>query len=139
VFGAIAYPGHTVYSATKFALRGFSEALRRELTGTSVRVHYLAPRATRTRFNSSEVESLNERFGIAMDPPERVAAALLDLLERDRIEAVLGWPERFFARLNALLPRLVDRALAKQIPIIRQHAADRDAPGPQIPTMRKAS
>lgn len=30
VFGTIAYPGHTVYSATKFALRGFSEALRRD-------------------------------------------------------------------------------------------------------------
>jgi short-subunit dehydrogenase len=140
VFGTIAYPGHAVYSATKFALRGFSEALRRELSDTNVRVHYLAPRSTRTKFNSSAVEALNERFGIAMDPPERVAASLLDMLERDRAEAVIGWPEKLFARLNALVPRLVDRALAKQVPAIRQYAAGRDSNPPQIHSLsRKVS
>lgn len=140
VFGAIAYPGHAVYSATKFALRGFSEALRRELADTGVRVHYLAPRSTRTRFNSSAVEALNEQFGIAMDPPERVAASLLELLARDRAEAVVGWPERLFARLNTLFPRLIDRALAKQVPAIRQYAAELGANPPQIHTLsRKAS
>lgn len=132
VFGTIAYPGHTVYSATKFALRGFSEALRRELSDTNVRVHYLAPRSTRTKFNSRAVEALNEQFGVSMDPPERVAACLLDMLARDRAEAVIGWPEKLFARLNALVPRLVDRALAKQLPAIRQYAAGRDSNAPQI-------
>lgn len=140
VFGTIAYPGHVVYSATKFALRGFSEALRRELRETSVRVHYLAPRSTRTKFNSSAVEALNEQFGVAMDPPERVAAALLDMLERDRAEAVIGWPEKLFARMNALLPRLVDRGLAKQVPAIWRRAADRTAsPSNVHPLSRKAS
>jgi short-subunit dehydrogenase len=132
VFGTIAYPGHAVYSATKFALRGFSEALRRELDGTNVVVHYLAPRSTRTSFNSSAVEALNERFGIAMDPPERVAATLLDMIEHHRPEAVIGWPEKLFARLNALVPRLVDRALAKQVPAMRQSIADRDSIPPRL-------
>lgn len=140
VFGMIAYPGHAVYSATKFALRGFSEALRRELSDTSVRVHYLAPRSTRTSFNSSAVQALNEQLGIAMDPPERVAASLLDLLERDRAEAVIGWPEKLFARLNALLPRLVDRALVKRVPVIRQYAAGHAAHPPQFQSLsRKVS
>ena len=57
VFGAIGYPGYVTYSATKFALRGFSEALRRELADTDVTVHYLAPRATRTRTSTSRVVS----------------------------------------------------------------------------------
>lgn len=127
VFGTIAYPGHAVYSATKFALRGFSEALRRELSDTNIRVHYLAPRSTRTSFNTVEVESLNEQFGIAMDLPERVADRLLEMLDRDHAEAVIGWPEKFFARLNAVLPRLVDRALVKQVPAIRKYAAGREA------------
>jgi short-subunit dehydrogenase len=140
VFGTIGYPGHAVYSATKFALRGFSEALRRELDGTNLRVHYLAPRSTRTKFNSSAVEALNEQFGIAMDSPERVAASLLDMLERNRAEAVIGWPEKLFARLNAMLPRLVDRALAKQLPAIRRYSADCDSQSPQIsPLSRRAS
>jgi short-subunit dehydrogenase len=123
VFGSIAYPGHAVYSATKFALRGFSEALRRELHGTSVSVHYLAPRSTRTGFNSIAVEELNARFGIAMDPPERVAAALRDMLERERAEHVIGWPEKLFARINAVLPRVVDGALVRQVPAIRDSLA----------------
>jgi short-subunit dehydrogenase len=123
VFGAIAYPGHAVYSATKFALRGFSEALRRELADTNVRVHYLAPRATRTKFNCGAIEELNARLGIAMDPPERVAASLCRMLEKEEAERVIGWPEKLFARINAILPRVVDRSLAKQLPAIRRHAA----------------
>jgi short-subunit dehydrogenase len=119
VFGSIAYPGHAVYSATKFALRGFTEALRRELRETNVRVHYLAPRATRTKFNCPELEALNERFGVATDSPERVAAHLRRMLERERAEQVVGWPEKVFARINALLPRLVDGALAAQARTIR--------------------
>jgi short-subunit dehydrogenase len=55
VFGSIGYAGYAVYSATKFAMRGFSEALRRELADTGVRVHCLAPRATRTPINSPAV------------------------------------------------------------------------------------
>jgi short-subunit dehydrogenase len=119
VFGAIAYPGHAVYSATKFALRGFSEALRRELADTSVKVHYLAPRATHTDFNSPKVQALNERFHVATDPPERVALRLCSMLERERDEEVIGWPEKLFVRVNALLPRLVDGALVKQTRALR--------------------
>lgn len=127
VFGAIGYPGQTVYSATKFALRGFSEALRRELADTSVRVHYLAPRATRTQFNGAAVESLNAELGVATDPPERVAASLRQLIESERAEAVIGWPEKLFVRINAVLPWVVDRSLVGQLPAIRQRLAEPSA------------
>lgn len=123
VFGAIGYPGQAVYSASKFALRGFSEALRRELSDATVHVHYLAPRATRTRFNSTAVEELNAQLAVATDPPERVAASVRRMLETGRSEAVIGWPEKLFVRINSILPRLVDRSLARQVPIIRQRFA----------------
>ncbi|PCH54041.1 MAG: short chain dehydrogenase, partial [Flavobacteriaceae bacterium] len=45
VFGSIGFAWFTTYSASKFALRGFSEALRRELADTDVQVTYIAPRA----------------------------------------------------------------------------------------------
>jgi short-subunit dehydrogenase len=122
VFGSIGYPGQAVYSASKFALRGFSEALRRELAGSSVRVHYLAPRATRTAMNAGAMDRLNAELGVAMDEPAVVAAALRRMLERNTPFAVLGWPEKLFARLNAVLPRLVDGALRRQLPVIRRHA-----------------
>ena len=51
-----------------------------------------------------------------------VAQALLDLLRRPVRERLLGMPERLFARVNQLLPGLVDRALRRQLSTIRRHA-----------------
>jgi short-subunit dehydrogenase len=124
VFGAIGYPGYAVYSATKFAVRGFTEALRRELADTSVSVRYVAPRATRTGINTSAVERMNAELGVAMDPPEVVAKAVCDMLAGGKVEAVLGWPEKLFARVNGILPRVVDGALRKQLPVIRRYAGE---------------
>jgi hypothetical protein len=63
-----------------------------------------------------------------MDPPELVAKAVCDMLAGGRAEAVLGWPEKFFARVNGVLPRLVDGALLKQLPVIRRYATETAAP-----------
>ena len=120
VFGGIGYPGQVAYSASKYALRGFSEALRRELGDSTVRVHYLAPRATRTGFNCAAVDELNTKFAVATDPPERVAVAVRRMIETGQAEAVIGWPEKLFVRINGLLPRLVDRSLARQLPFIKE-------------------
>jgi short-subunit dehydrogenase len=122
VFGAIGFPGYVAYSASKFAIRGFSEALRRELADSTVRVKYLAPRSTRTAMNSAAVEAMNSRLKVAMDSPERVAQELIALLRRERFSAVVGWPEKFFVKLNALLPGLVDRAVFGQLSVIRTFA-----------------
>lgn len=124
IFGYLGYPGHAAYSASKFALRGFSEALRRELADGPVQVTYFAPRATRTAMNGAAMCALNAELGIAMDPPEAVAAALVALLEKPVRERPLGMPERLFARLNQIAPGLVDRALRRQLPVIRRHARE---------------
>jgi len=42
-FGAIGFPGYSVYSASKYAIRGFSQALVRELSDTRVRVGCILP------------------------------------------------------------------------------------------------
>ncbi|WP_163650413.1 SDR family oxidoreductase [Modicisalibacter sp. 'Wilcox'] len=121
-FGAIGYPGYAGYCASKAALRGFSQALRRELADTAIRVHYIAPRATRTAMNDTAVEALNAELGNAMDAPESVARAVLDSVERGIPERHLGRPERLFVRLNALLPGVVDRALRRQLATIQRFA-----------------
>ncbi|HSN71561.1 MAG TPA: SDR family oxidoreductase [Steroidobacteraceae bacterium] len=131
ILGSIALPGNAAYSASKFALRGFSEALRRELADTRIRVHYVAPRATATAFNQPEVEAMNRDLKVAMDPPELVAAAIESALNSERAEMFLGWPEKLFVRLNAILPRLVDRALRKQLPVVQHHAGALVAPEPR--------
>jgi short-subunit dehydrogenase len=85
-------------------------------------VHYFAPRATRTAFNSQSVDEMNEVLGNALDPPEKVARTIVQALQADQPECVIGWPEKFFARVNALLPRLVDAALAQKLPTIQRFA-----------------
>lgn len=118
-FGSIGYPGFSAYSASKFGMRGFTEALRRELAGSGIQVRYLAPRATRTAINSEAVNALNAALGNAMDDPAVVALALKDLIMKNSYSSYLGWPEKLFVRINSLLPKLVDNALFKQLPTIQ--------------------
>ena len=122
-FGSIGHPGFAVYCAGKFGLRGFSEALRRELSDTSVQVYYLAPRATRTDMNSAAVVQLNKELGNAMDDPQVVVGHVLRLLTGSAGgDYFVGWPEKLFVRINGLLPAIVDRALGKQLATIKRLA-----------------
>ncbi len=114
VFGSIGFAWFTTYSASKFGLRGFSQALRRELHDTGVKVTYIAPRAVRTPINSDAVMQMGEATGMNMDEPEDVAEKIFAIMEAEKKEAYIGFPESFFARLNAVLPGLVDSALAEQ-------------------------
>jgi short-subunit dehydrogenase len=111
--GRIGLPGFSVYSAGKFGLRGFSEALRRELAGGPVRVQYLGPRTTRTGFNDAAVESYNRATGTASDPPLLVAKALLAMIERETAERFLGFPEKAAVRLNGAVGPLLDVAFIR--------------------------
>ncbi|MNE35816.1 3-oxoacyl-[acyl-carrier-protein] reductase FabG [compost metagenome] len=124
-FGSIGYPGFSAYCASKFALRGFSEALRRELADTRVKVMYIAPRATRTSMNEQSVVAMNDELKVAMDDPALVADAVVKAIVRESEELYLGWPEKLFVRLNSLLPRVVDQALRKQLPIIQRFARNK--------------
>lgn len=121
-FGSIGFAGFASYSASKFGLRGLIEALAREYAGGSVRFAWLAPRATRTGFNGTQVDAMNDELGVASDSPEEVAEWLCQCLEADSQRRQFGWREKLFARLNGVLPGLVDRALARQLPTILRHA-----------------
>jgi len=129
-FGSIGFPGFTAYCASKFALRGFSEALRRELADSRIKVLYIAPRATRTAMNSAQVVAMNDALKVEMDDPQQVAEEILRAIVREREELYLGWPEKLFVRLNGILPRLVDQALRKQLPVVKRFA---DADRPRTP------
>lgn len=122
-FGSIGYPGYAAYCASKAGLRGFSEALGRELADTNVHVHYLAPRAVDTPINSDAVVAMNRKLGNAVDQPEDVADQVLALLQRRRSSSVyMGWPEKLFVRVNGLVPGIVDKSIRKQLPTIKQFA-----------------
>jgi len=122
ILGSIGYPGSTAYCASKFGLRGFTEALRRELADSAIQVIYFAPRATATALNSTAMRALNSALGNAVDDPDAVAAKLVAALGRPGRDHLLGWPEAFFTRVNALFPSIVGNALRRQLQTVRHYA-----------------
>ena len=127
-FGSLGYAGFAAYSASKFGLRGLMEALSREYDDTSLRFQYLAPRATRTAFNTPAVDALNAELKVASDSPEVVARALVQSILRGDRRRQLGWPEKLFVRINGILPSLVDRSLRGQLSVIRRYAHQQARP-----------
>jgi short-subunit dehydrogenase len=121
-FGSIGFAHFATYCASKFAIRGFSEALRRELVDTQVGVTYISPRATKTSLNNARTTQMLVETKTNMDDPEYVADQIVLAIERDRKEYFIGQPESFFARLNGVFPRLVDNGLLKNTRIARQYA-----------------
>jgi short-subunit dehydrogenase len=121
-FGSIAFAYFTSYSSSKFALRGFSEALRREIAGTGLSVTYIAPRAVKTALNNSAVNKMAETVKMNMDHPALVARKIVNAIVKEKKDVYLGFPESLFARINSLLPRLIDSALVKQNQIMRKFA-----------------
>jgi short-subunit dehydrogenase len=122
IFGSIGFPYFAAYSASKFALRGFSEALRRELAGTGIDITYVAPRFTKTAFNNDAVTRMANALKLNQDDPRTVAASVIAAIEADGRDRYLGWPEKLFVRINSLLPRLVDGSLKKQADQMRPFA-----------------
>jgi short-subunit dehydrogenase len=121
VFGQMGFPGYAAYCASKAGLRGFTQALRRELADTVIRVRYFAPRATSTGINSASVNAMNLELKTAQDSPEQVALELIRFLQSGRWEKTLGAKESFFILVNKLLPSLPDKAIRSQLTVIRKH------------------
>ena len=122
VLGTLGLPFYTNYVASKFGMRGFAEALRRELAGSGVAVTYVAPRTTRTTINSDAVYRMGAEMGMHVDEPEEVARAIVRAIVGRRREVYLGWPEGLFARLNSLWPALLDRGMGRQTAVMRRYA-----------------
>jgi short-subunit dehydrogenase len=117
IFGIIAPPGQTAYSASKFAVRGFSEALRHELetTASTVGVTIVHPGGVRTAIaenarlskslDAAEVERdrANWRRLLALDPgaaAERIARAI----ERREPRVLVGTDAKAAAWLQRVFP-----------------------------------
>ena len=122
VAGLIGVFGYTDYCAAKFAVIGFSEALRSELKRYGIRVFVLCPPDTDTPGLAAEDESKPpETTAVAaaarLMTAEAVANELLRGMERRRLLIIPGIDGRFAALAKRLFPGLVewvtDRAIAR--------------------------
>lgn len=111
-FGSISFAHFATYSSSKAGVRSFSEALRREVRPHGVDVTYIAPRAVKTAINNEMVMKLAKEIKMNMDEPEQVALQIANAIIHRKKDVYLGFPEKMFVRINAVLPRLVDKALA---------------------------
>lgn len=115
VFGDIAYPLFSGYSASKFALRGFSNALRREWKQTGIAVTYAAPRATRTDA-AVAFDELIAHTKMRVDAPAEVARQIWHSVARGHDSIYAPAPERFYILIQRIFPQIIDWALSRQAP-----------------------
>lgn len=114
IFGSLGFPHFATYCASKFAVHGFSQALRRELVNTKIGVTYVAPRGIATPMNDANTVAMWEESGNKLDGPETVANIVVQALEKEKQEVFIGQPQSFFAWLNGIAPKLVNIGLKKQ-------------------------
>lgn len=114
MFGDIAFPLFAGYSATKFGVRGLSDALRRELAPKGVRVLYIAPRAAKTGATDA-FEHLIEPMQMKLDEPQAVAANIVAAIKSGARSNYPRGAERFFVFVQRVMPQLVDNAIIKQL------------------------
>lgn len=114
IFGSLGFPHFATYCASKFAVHGFSQALRRELVNTNIGVSYIAPRGINTPMNDTNTVGMWNKTGNKMDNPDTVANIVVKALESEKQEVFIGQPQTFFAWLNGVSPKIVNMGLKKQ-------------------------
>lgn len=117
VAGKRAIPARSEYSASKFAVEGFSESLRPELAKDGIDVIVVCPGLTQTNFSHNMIE---QKARMQMDhmrgmTAEAVADATLVALQKGKREIVLTWQAKAIALVNRFFPRLADRIAARKV------------------------
>lgn len=120
IFGSIAFPYFSTYSSSKAGLRGFSEALSRELDGSGVKVSYIAPRAIKTNMNGGKIENYLQKTKANIDDAEKIANKITSIIKQEKKVAYLGFPESLFVKINYLCPSLVSNGIKSQASVARE-------------------
>lgn len=105
LMGKIAAPTMATYSATKFAILGFTQALRCELASHNVRVVALLPSLTDTDM----VRGFDWFRWVQPAHPDQVAQALVRGLAQGQREILVGWQSHAAVWAERLVPGLVER------------------------------
>jgi short-subunit dehydrogenase len=117
IAGKRGIPARSEYSASKFAIHGFSEALRAELAKDGIDVLVICPGLTQTNFSKNMLEQkakmqLDHMRGMT---PEQVAHATLRAIERGKNEIHLTLQGKLMVFVSRFLPRLADRIAARKV------------------------
>jgi 3-oxoacyl-[acyl-carrier protein] reductase len=112
LMGKIAAPTMATYSATKFAILGFTQALRGELADRQVSVLALLPSLTDTDM----VQGFQPFPWVIKMSPRQVAKVLILGLRHDTPEIAVGWQSRLALLANRIAPQLVEHLVKMATP-----------------------
>jgi short-subunit dehydrogenase len=118
IAGLVGTPTYTIYAASKFGVRGFSQALRREVSIWGVHVSVMFPGGVITEFGEKS-GATKRKTGISTPrwlvlTPERVAEEVFRLTRRPRAIMVVPWMMRYSVWLNNMVPGLVDKIIERR-------------------------
>lgn len=115
VLGHRAVPLKSEYCASKFALHGWSDALRAELAEDGIDVLLVSPSTTDSEFFNSLLEDRAELDHKGRRPmsPERVAALTASAIAKGKHEIILSWGGKSLVWLDRLLPTFSDWLMAR--------------------------
>ncbi len=117
IFGRRGYPARSLYSASKFAVQGLSDAIRAELSKEGVGVLVVNPGLTQTNFSANMLErsariSLDHQRG---STPEQVAEATLKAVAADKPELTLTLNGKLLVLVNRFVPWVFELFARKKI------------------------
>lgn len=116
VLGHRAVPNKSEYCASKFAMHGFSDALRAELVGEGIQVTLVSPSTTDSEFFDSLVDTdenqTSKSFGSWS--PEKVAATTLRAIEARRSEVILSLGGKALVYADRLAPPVLNAILGQR-------------------------
>ena len=129
IFGIVAPPGQTAYSAAKFAVRGFSEALRHELqmAKSPIRLSVVHPGGIKTNIvrnsragtgvtdNERRVQSIERFDAIAQTSAKDAALRIIKGIEKNEPRILIGGDARFMDILQRFRPATYWNVMAKRI------------------------
>ena len=115
ILSVLATPRNGIYSASKFAVRALSDALRIELRSSGVEIILIMPGYTDTPFFENQVRyggpvRVGPMKGV---PPGSVARAILSACARHKREVALTVPGKFGVWMKRWFPRLLDWMLSR--------------------------
>ena len=113
-----AVPDKSEYCASKFALHGWSDALRAELSPEGIQVTLVSPSTTRSDFFDSLIETDPGQSSKSLGswPPEKVASKAFHAICRRRSEVILSMGGKALVYADRLSPPLMNAILAKPRP-----------------------
>ena len=103
LFSKIAFADVSVYAATKFALAGFTEGLRKELKPDGIGVGLLMPGSINTHFQDKKVMGCRKPPKLLTLEPSEVARAIEKMIRRNKKDVVLPEWMLLFVRVTAAL------------------------------------